>query len=74
MSTRELRHRPILAVHTGDGKGKTTAAVGMALRAWAQGWNIGVYQFVKSAKWRTGEQRAFTELPGNITWEKMGTG
>lgn len=73
-TTRELRNRPILAVHTGDGKGKTTAAMGMALRAWAQGWDIGVYQFVKSGKWRTGEQRAFAELPGDITWEKMGTG
>ncbi|MDO5676956.1 MAG: cob(I)yrinic acid a,c-diamide adenosyltransferase [Propionibacteriaceae bacterium] len=74
MSTKELRNRPIVAVHTGDGKGKTTAAVGMALRAWAQGWNIGVYQFVKSEKWRTGEHKAFSELPGSITWEKMGTG
>lgn len=73
-TTKELRHQPIVAVHTGDGKGKTTAAVGMALRAWAQGWSIGVYQFVKSAKWRTGEQQAFGHLPGRITWEKMGTG
>lgn len=46
----------------------------MALRAWAQGWRIGVYQFVKSAKWRTGERRAFSELPGDITWETMGSG
>ncbi|MHA7861358.1 cob(I)yrinic acid a,c-diamide adenosyltransferase [Tessaracoccus sp. Y36] len=74
MSTKELRNRPVLAVHTGDGKGKTTAAVGMALRAWAQGWSVGVYQFVKSAKWRTGEQAAFAALPGDVTWERMGTG
>lgn len=75
-TTRELRQRPIVAVHTGDGKGKTTAALGMALRAWAQGWDVGVYQFVKSAKWRTGEQEAFASLPerGGLTWEKMGTG
>ena len=75
-TTRELRQRPIVAVHTGDGKGKTTAAVGMALRSWAQGWDVGVYQFVKSAKWRTGEQEAFASLPerGGLTWEKMGTG
>lgn len=54
--TRELRQRPIVVVHTGDGKGTTTAALGMALRSWPQGWDIGVYQFVKSAKWRIGEQ------------------
>lgn len=75
-TTRELRRRPVVIVHTGDGKGKTTAAVGMALRAWAQGWDVGVYQFVKSAKWRTGEQDAFASLPerGGLTWEKMGGG
>lgn len=75
-TTRELRNRPVVAVHTGDGKGKTTAAVGMALRAWAQGWDVGVYQFVKSAKWHSGEQDAFAELPerGGLTWEKMGSG
>lgn len=63
----------MLIVHTGDGKGKTTAALGMALRAWAQGWSIGVYQFVKSAQWRTGEEQAFAQL-GGVTWEKLGTG
>ena len=76
VSTKQLRLRPVLAVHTGDGKGKTTAAMGMALRSWAQGWDIGIYQFVKSAKWKTGEQEAFAALParGALTWEKMGTG
>lgn len=39
-----------LTVHTGDGKGKTTAAFGSALRAWHQGWPIAVYQFVKSGR------------------------
>lgn len=79
LSTRERRRRPVLLVNTGDGKGKTTAACGMALRAWAQGWSIGVYQFVKSASWRTGEQEAFATLSGlhgsaQVTWERMGTG
>ena len=50
-------------VHTGDGKGKSTAAFGLALRGWNQGWSIGVFQFVKSAKWRLGEQTAFEQLP-----------
>ena len=62
LSTRDRRYRPILAVHTGDGKGKSTAAFGMALRGWHQGWSIGVFQFVKSGKWRSGEQAAFEAL------------
>ena len=43
-------------------KGKSTAAFGMALRAWNQGWSIGVFQFVKSAKWKVGEETAFRAL------------
>lgn len=77
LTTRQRRLRPVLIVHTGDGKGKTTAACGMALRAWAQGWPVGVYQFVKSATWRAGEVEAFAalgELKGNVTWERMGAG
>ena len=56
LSTRQRRNRPLLAVHTGEMKGKSTAAFGMAMRAWNQGWPIAVYQFVKSAKWRVGEE------------------
>ena len=52
----------MLAVHTGAGKGKSTAAFGMALRAWNAGLSIGVFQFVKSAKWRVGEESAFGHL------------
>ncbi len=51
----------------------------MALRAWNQGWPIGVFQFVKSAKWRIGEERALRVLGdsgegGSVTWHKMGEG
>lgn len=83
LSTKERRHRPILAVHTGEGKGKTTAAFGLALRGWTQGWSIGVFQFVKSEKWRVGEQAALERLGqvhaetgegGPVEWYKMGTG
>ena len=49
-------------VHTGDGKGKSTAAFGLALRGWNQGCDIGVFQFVKSAKWRIGEQTVLERL------------
>ncbi|RHW24670.1 cob(I)yrinic acid a,c-diamide adenosyltransferase [Nocardioides immobilis] len=77
LTTRQRRNRPLLMVHTGDGKGKSTAAFGLALRGWNQGWSVGVFQFVKSAKWRLGEQTAFEQLPpgfGTIEWHKMGSG
>lgn len=83
LTTRQRRNQPILAVHTGDGKGKSTAAFGLALRAWNQGWDIGVFQFVKSAKWRIGEQDVLERLGalhqqtgegGPVSWHKMGSG
>lgn len=60
-------------VHTGEGKGKSTAAFGMMLRAWNRGLRVGVYQFLKSGKWKIGEQAAAAAL-GGITWESMGDG
>lgn len=83
LSTRQRRNRPLLAVHTGDGKGKSTAAFGLALRGWNQGWSLGIFQFVKSAKWRLGEQSVFETLGdlhtstgagGPVDWQKMGSG
>ncbi len=83
LTTRQRRNRALLMVHTGDGKGKSTAAFGLALRAWNQGWSVGVFQFVKSAKWRIGEQSALEALAavhddrgvgGPIEWHKMGSG
>jgi cob(I)alamin adenosyltransferase len=83
LTTRQRRHRPVLAVHTGDGKGKSTAAFGLALRGWNQGWRIGVFQFVKSARWRIGEQTVLERLGelhqqtgegGPVEWHKMGSG
>ena len=62
LTTRQRRNRALVIVHTGPGKGKSTAAFGLALRAWNQGWPIGVFQFVKSAKWRVGEDRALRVL------------
>ena len=58
LTSRERRLRPALIVNTGEGKGKTTAAMGLALRAWYQGWSIGVFQFIKSGKWSSGERAA----------------
>ena len=83
LSTKERRERPITAVHTGPGKGKSTAAFGLALRGWNQGWSIGIFQFVKSAKWRIGEQTVLERLGqlhdetgegGPVEWHKMGSG
>jgi cob(I)alamin adenosyltransferase len=79
LTTRQRRDRALLVVHTGDGKGKSTAAFGLALRAWSQGWPIGVFQFVKSAKWRVGEEKALRTLSatgagGTVAWHKMGEG
>ncbi len=70
---RRRRERPLLVVHTGHGKGKSTAAFGLMLRAWNQGWRIGVFQFIKSGKWKVGEEAAARAL-GNIDWFKMGDG
>ncbi|MEY9964687.1 cob(I)alamin adenosyltransferase [Streptacidiphilus sp. MAP12-16] len=79
LTTRQRRTQPVLAVHTGPGKGKSTAAFGLALRAWNQGWPIGVFQFVKSAKWKVGEEHALRVLGasgegGSVAWHKMGEG
>jgi cob(I)alamin adenosyltransferase len=83
LTTRERRNRPLLMVHTGAMRGKSTAAFGLALRAWNQGWSIGVFQFVKSAKWKVGEESAFRALGrlheqtgegGPVEWHKMGEG
>jgi len=83
LTTRARRNAPLLAVHTGPGKGKSTAAFGMALRAWNQGFDVGVFQFVKSAKWKVGEEVALRELGrvhdergigGPVEWHKMGAG
>jgi cob(I)alamin adenosyltransferase len=83
MTTRARRNLPVLAVHTGAGKGKSTAAFGMALRAWNSGLSVAVFQFVKSAKWKVGEEAAFRQLGrlhdehglgGPVEWHKMGAG
>ena len=79
LTTRQRRNRALVVVHTGEMKGKSTAAFGLALRAWNQGWSIGVFQFVKSAKWKVGEEQALrvlgeSEEGGTVAWHKMGEG
>ena len=62
----------IVIVNTGDGKGKSTAAFGTAMRAVARGWKVCVIQFLKSDKWKVGEQQAATSL--GVEWWTIGDG
>jgi len=73
MMRTKTEKRGLLIVHTGDGKGKSTAAFGMVARA--LGWNqkIGIVQFIKG-KWKTGERNFFTKFPEQIRYEVMGEG
>jgi len=70
---RKPRDRALVIVITGHGKGKSTSAFGMLMRSWARGYRCGVFQFVKSGKWKVGEAKAAAQL-GGIDWEKMGDG
>jgi len=59
-------------VHTGDGKGKSSAAMGVMLRAVSAGWKVAVIQFVKSGMWRTGEEATGRAL--GVDWWSLGDG
>lgn len=63
----------LLIVNTGPGKGKSTAAFGLMLRALGQGWRVGVVQFIKGA-WETGERRALSAFGDQVSWHSMGEG
>ena len=63
----------LLIVHTGPGKGKSTAAFGLALRMLGRGHRVGVVQFIKGA-WHTGERDAFTAFGDRVSWHTMGEG
>lgn len=63
----------LLIVNTGPGKGKSTAAFGLMLRALGHGWRVGVVQFIKGA-WETGERKALEAFGDQITWHTMGEG
>jgi cob(I)alamin adenosyltransferase len=66
------RQRSLVLVNTGDGKGKSTAAFGVVLRGVARGWRVAVIQFVKSDKWKVGEERICREL--GVEWAQTGDG
>jgi cob(I)alamin adenosyltransferase len=63
----------LLIVHTGTGKGKSTAAFGLALRMLGRGKRIGVVQFIKGA-WHTAERDALAKFGDQISWHTMGEG
>ncbi len=62
----------VVLVNTGYGKGKSSAAFGVMARGWARGWSVGVVQFVKGGKWKTGERKLADHL--GIEWHTLGDG
>jgi len=69
----KTEERGLLIVHTGAGKGKTTAAFGMVLRCLGHGMRVGIVQFVKGA-WQTGERTVLARFPELVTCRAMGEG
>lgn len=69
----KTQEKGLLIVHTGKGKGKTTAALGMVVRAIGHGRKVGVVQFVKGAM-TTGEKAVFDAFPDHVEFRSMGEG
>jgi cob(I)alamin adenosyltransferase len=63
----------LLMVHTGPGKGKSTAALGLMLRALGRSWRVGVVQFIKGG-WDTGERHAVAAFGDRVVWHTLGEG
>ena len=66
------RAESVVLVNTGHGKGKSSAAFGVMGRGWARGWTVGVVQFIKGGKWKTGERKLADHL--SIEWQTLGDG
>jgi cob(I)alamin adenosyltransferase len=73
IQARKTEERGLLIVHTGNGKGKSTAGFGMAIRSLGWGMKVGIVQFVKG-NWETGEKHFFRDFPDLLTFEVMGEG
>ena len=73
VASKTIREKGLLIVHTGPGKGKSTAAFGLIMRALGHEWPIGVVQFIKGA-WSTGERKALERFPDLVRWHSMGEG
>jgi len=63
----------LIIVFTGNGKGKTTASLGMALRTLGHGYKVAIIQFIKGS-WETGEEKALKNLSKDISWHSLGEG
>jgi cob(I)alamin adenosyltransferase len=66
------RSKSVVVLNTGHGKGKSSAAFGVMVRGWGRGWRVGVIQFLKGGKWRTGERKLADQL--GIEWHTLGDG
>ena len=73
VASKTVAEKGLLLVHTGPGKGKSTAAFGLALRMLGSGGRVGVVQFIKGA-WSTGERSAFAAFGERVRWHTMGEG
>jgi cob(I)alamin adenosyltransferase len=73
VASKTITQRGLLIVHTGKGKGKSTAAFGLLLRALGHDWPCGVVQFIKGA-WNTGERNALVRYADLLSWHTMGEG
>jgi cob(I)alamin adenosyltransferase len=66
------RPESLVLVNTGPGKGQSSAAFGVMVRGQMRGWTVGVVQFVKGGKWKTGERKLADQL--GIEWHTLGDG
>jgi cob(I)alamin adenosyltransferase len=73
VAAKPILEKGLLIVHTGLGKGKSTAAFGLALRTLGRGHRVGVVQFIKGA-WSTGERMAIERFGAQVEWRTMGEG
>jgi len=69
----KTEERGLVIVHTGTGKGKSTAAFGMVMRCLGHGMRVGIVQFIKGA-WDTGERHVLARFPDLVTCRAMGEG
>lgn len=69
----KTEERGLIVVHTGKGKGKTTAAMGLVMRCIGHGFRVGIVQFVKGV-WETGEREVLRRFPDLVTVKAMGEG